>query len=325
MLEQIQSSTERFLTWYKRRRVRKLEKRSKVPAVLEWIYTFLWAICIILVLNQYLFQFYVIPSGSMEDTLLIHDRISVNKLIFGPELLPGILKMPGFAKPQHGDIITFKNPDYKSKGPLFDIVQRFVFMLTLSLVNLDRNKNGGPAIHYLIKRVIATGGDRIKINPSDGSMMLKPAGTDRWITEKTFKELAGLHYRTIRLFDRADYRLLLRATRAYVRYNAGLPVTRADIEAANRMPSFYDFKVYEDYRDRLGYEIQPQNHVVGGRWRSFENGWYIPKNYYFPMGDNRDNSHDGRYFGPIPLRIVLGKATFRFWPPDRIGSLYQQK
>jgi len=322
VLQQIETTTERFLTWYKRRRIRKLERKRNIPAILEWVYTFLWAICIILVLNQYLFQFYVIPSGSMKDTLLVRDRISVNKLIFGPELLPGILKMPGFAKPHHGDIITFKNPDYRSKGPVFDIVQRFIFMLTLSLVNLDRGKNGRPAIHYLIKRVIATGGDRIKIDPVDGSMMMMPAGTGRWISERDFKRSAGLDYRTIRLFNRADYRTLFGATRAYVRYNAGLPVSRQDIETADRMPSFYDFKVYEDYRARLTYEMRPQDHSVGGHWRMFSNGWYIPHSHLFPMGDNRDDSRDGRYFGPVSLRLVLGRATFRFWPPSRIGVLH---
>lgn len=322
MLQQIQPTTERFLTWYKRRRIKKSEKRQSVPVVLDWIYTFLWAILIILVLNQYFFQFYVIPSGSMKNTLLVHDRISVNKLIFGPQLLPGMLKMPGFRKPRHGNIITFRNPDYKPKGPLFDIAQRFVFMLTLSLVNLDRGKNGRPAIHYLIKRVIAVGGDRIKIDSKNGAMLLMPAGTDTWIPEREFKQAAGLDYRTVRIFDRADYHTLFEATRAAVRYNARLPVSRSDAEAAFQMPSFYDFKTYEDYRDRLRYQISPQDHVVGGKWRAFSEGWYVSKNHLFPMGDNRDDSRDGRYFGPISLQLVLGKATFRFWPPSRIGALH---
>jgi signal peptidase I len=41
----------------------------------------------------------------------------------------------------------------------------------------------------------------------------------------------------------------------------------------------------------------------------------------FVMGDNRSNSKDSRYFGPVPLDSVLGHAVFRFWPLDKLGGL----
>jgi signal peptidase I len=39
------------------------------------------------------------------------------------------------------------------------------------------------------------------------------------------------------------------------------------------------------------------------------------------MGDNRANSHDSRFFGPVPKKNIEGEAFLRFWPPDRIGNL----
>jgi signal peptidase I len=39
------------------------------------------------------------------------------------------------------------------------------------------------------------------------------------------------------------------------------------------------------------------------------------------MGDNRTDSQDSRFFGAVPVDQVRGKAFFRFWPVDRIGSL----
>jgi signal peptidase I len=42
---------------------------------------------------------------------------------------------------------------------------------------------------------------------------------------------------------------------------------------------------------------------------------------YFVLGDNRANSADSRYFGPVDNSRILGKAIIRFWPPDRIGFL----
>lgn len=41
----------------------------------------------------------------------------------------------------------------------------------------------------------------------------------------------------------------------------------------------------------------------------------------FMMGDNRNESSDGRVFGPIPADDVIGKAVFRIWPLDRLGGV----
>ncbi|NCO96214.1 MAG: signal peptidase I, partial [Armatimonadetes bacterium] len=41
----------------------------------------------------------------------------------------------------------------------------------------------------------------------------------------------------------------------------------------------------------------------------------------FVMGDNRNNSHDSHAWGFAPIRNVIGKATYRFWPLNRRGKL----
>ncbi len=40
---------------------------------------------------------------------------------------------------------------------------------------------------------------------------------------------------------------------------------------------------------------------------------------YFVMGDNREASLDSRGFGPVPKRLIIGKAWVRGWPFDKIG------
>lgn len=47
----------------------------------------------------------------------------------------------------------------------------------------------------------------------------------------------------------------------------------------------------------------------------------IPPGSYFLMGDNRGNSDDSRYWGPVPRAWIIGQAFATYWPPDRVGTL----
>jgi signal peptidase I len=54
---------------------------------------------------------------------------------------------------------------------------------------------------------------------------------------------------------------------------------------------------------------------------TFSEAIRVPAGDYYMMGDNRGDSDDSRYWGPVPQRNIIGVAFFTYWPPDRIGVL----
>jgi signal peptidase I len=317
----IQGLTEGYLGRRQRiRRIRKEKQRAKNP-ILDWVEAFLWAAGMVLLINQYLFQAYQIPSGSMIDTLLIKDRIFVNKIIYGPELLPGIAKLPSPVKPKRNDVIIFENPSYISRGPAFDIAQRIVYMLTISLVDLDRDESGEPKVHFLIKRAAGMGGDRFITE--QGELNIRFPGEERWVDEREYIARRGMEHNLSRLMERDAYPDLVAAGRAAAYLDLGLTLPEELAAAASRAGSlrYPDYLAHERARLELLRSARPQDSRYRTLLARHTQGWYVPEGRILPLGDNRDNSRDGRYFGPVKATKILGKGALIYWPLKRIGPI----
>jgi signal peptidase I len=319
--DNLQTLTESYLTRRNRiRRIKREKQKAKNP-ILDWIEAFIWAAGMVLLANQYLLQAYVIPSGSMINTLLIGDRIFVNKLIYGPELLPGLFKMPSPIKPARNDIIIFENPSYMSRGPAFDLAQRIIYMLTISLVDIDRDETGQPRAHFLIKRAVGMTGDHFIMEK--GEMKIRFAGDDQWVDERDFLVNSGWKHDISRLMEEEQYAVLEIAGRAAAWQDLGLPLPehlQSTVSSASNI-RFPDYIAHEKARLQTLRNAMPHNQRYAALLAQRNLGWYVPDGSIFPLGDNRDNSRDGRYFGPVRLSKVLGKGAIIYWPLWRIGPI----
>lgn len=94
---------------------------------------------------------------------------------------------------------------------------------------------------------------------------------------------------------------------AFIKRIVGLPGDKVQVK--KRQVYVNDQPLNEDYigkNEAPQYEWGPQ---------------VVPLNSYIVLGDNRNNSYDSHYWGFVPHKNIIGKATKRFYPFDRAGSL----
>ncbi|MFN8178686.1 MAG: signal peptidase I [bacterium] len=85
-------------------------KRGQSGGFDETFKTIVIALAIALLIRTFLAQAFRIPSGSMEDTLLVGDFLLVDKVTYGAKVPFTDFRLPGLRDPRRGDIIVFKDP-----------------------------------------------------------------------------------------------------------------------------------------------------------------------------------------------------------------------
>jgi signal peptidase I len=90
--------------------------RIRLGWLWEWAKVFQIAFVLFLVLKTFLVEAYKIPSGSMEQTLLVGDFLLVNKLVYGAEVPFTGQRLPRLRSPARGDVVVFQWPEDPSKN-----------------------------------------------------------------------------------------------------------------------------------------------------------------------------------------------------------------
>lgn len=308
---------ERFLTWKKRRRYIQKERQKRKNFIEDWGGAILWAAFIVLLINQYFFQAYKIPSGSMINTLEIGDMLFVNKMIYGPELLPGYFKISSPIEPKRGDVIIFESPEYEKNSVVKELINRLVYMVSFSLINLDKSKDGKEAVHFLVKRAIGIEGDFIKFE--DNNMLIAPAGLFMpFKEEELFLQLKAHNNTNYNIASVAGYDLYRNHNfvQSYNFFIHNPVVATARYDSIYPSYSLTAFDISNDPQFIEGVSILHNPRYMAMRDNY---GFYVSKDYILPLGDNRNNSHDGRSWGPVHKDKVLGKVAIRYWPINGVG------
>jgi signal peptidase I len=105
------------------------------------------ALAVSLLIKTFLVQFFYIPSGSMENTLQIQDRVAVNKVPF----ISGSIN--------RGDVVVFRDPANWLPEPFEATDNKVIAKIKDGLVAVGILPN--PAKQYLVKRVIGVAGDQV--------------------------------------------------------------------------------------------------------------------------------------------------------------------
>ena len=116
------------------------------------------ALVVSLFIKSFLVQFFFIPSGSMENTLQIKDRVAVNKVPFISKNI------------ERGDVVVFRDPNNWLPEIVDYSTNKYVAKAKSALVTGGVLPN--PAKQYLVKRVIGVGGDRVVCCTKDGNLTI---------------------------------------------------------------------------------------------------------------------------------------------------------
>ena len=132
-----------------------MSPKAKGSSLRELPILIISALVLSIIVKTFFIQFFYIPSGSMENTLQVNDRVGVNKL--------GAL----FSDIKRGEVVVFRDPA-NWLSPNYDDTSGFRKVIKDSLVFVGVLPD--PSKQYLIKRVIGVGGDKVRCCGKDGKI-----------------------------------------------------------------------------------------------------------------------------------------------------------
>ena len=205
-----------------------------------------------------------VPTGSMQNTIVVGDHLLVNKFIFAPGPRLPVLPQRDIRR---GDIIVFKYPGNPNNRAS------------------DQQENNIPFKTNYVKRVIGLPGEEVEVR-----------GLKVYVNGQPLPE----------------HVIVVDGDFADANQKAPLRITEEEPRQGNELYNVYYFdRTVEAVRDGRRASASSDFHfAVDGKPVK------VPENSYFVMGDDRDNSLDGRAWGFVPRDLIIGRAMFVYWSYD---------
>jgi signal peptidase I len=262
-------------------------KNNFASVIADYGKTILITLIAAFLLKIFVVEAYRIPSSSMENTLQIGDFLLVNKLAFGlrsPRHIPlTSASLPSFTIPLYrgvhrGDVVVFEFPGNKNEVKPEEMVN-------------------------YIKRCIGLPGDTVIVRYGNAivngiEMRFPPLGKHLYRSSESASQPNSALFPNGSDFSELNYGPIVVPKRGGI-----LELNTESIQQ------------WQVFIEREGHDIRVDTDIIyidGAAASTYK----VEHDYYFVLGDNRDNSMDSRYWGFVPDDHLIGDAMIVYWSWD---------
>ena len=308
-----------------------------------------YIIITVLLIKVTVLEAYIVPTGSMENTIMTGDFLIGSRFVYGmrtPDWL-GIpytdvgffipyYKFPAFRIPKVGDVLIFKYPRDKyvkyvkrcvaGPGDTLEVIDKKLYVNREEVVMWENGKYLTPSMQKQFKQPDIFLSSENNINRDNLGPIYVPKkgdvfpihGNTNWRYLLPIIMMEG-HTATLDN-DEVSYEFTLQDPNEVFRRKGMESVYEEYFPHGGNLLTPWSKSIQDDHFKFLMIDGKPADQL---------NEYVVTQDYYWAMGDNRDDSLDSRYWGFVPENGILGEALFAYfsldldtWTPrwSRIGT-----
>jgi len=315
----------------------------------QWGEALIVAFVVVLIVRTLLFDLFRIPTPSMEENLLVGDYLFVSKLHYGTRMpmslgvpftsiyMPGVsfpyTRLSGFSSIQRGDPIVFNFPP--EEGPIdrkVHYIKRVIGMPGESIAVTDKlvHVDGEPLplgtgmqqlwtvtksdSRYQLPRTRLEDIGISEVKPTESATTVRILGTPA--AARRVHEFSWVESVRPFVIENSNYGdLMYPPGRGYTPDNYGpieIPKKGQTVTLTDRNWPVYKTAIVK-YEGQDARQMTDSTFAIEGERTT---SYTFRQDYFFVMGDNRDNSEDSRFWGFVPMDHVVGKAVITYFSWD---------